>query len=104
MIMIHSDNHGLVLPPRVAQHQFVIVPIIYKEDSEEEFNHKAQELAKVLRLAGMRVFVDDRETHNPGFKFHDSELKGIPVRIELGKQDMKKQEVRVVVRHDGRKF
>lgn len=104
MIMIHSDDVGLVLPPKVAQTQIVIVPIRYKSDDPTLLNEKAEELAKKLRQAGMRVVVDSSETHNPGFKFASWEVKGIPARLELGMKDYEKEEVRVAVRHSGKKF
>lgn len=104
MIMIHSDNKGLVLPPKVAQIQVVIVPIIFKGDDHKAFNEKAWELKQALTKKGLRVHVDDRENHNPGFKFNAWELKGVPVRLELGGKDMKNQEVKAVIRHSGQKF
>lgn len=104
MIMIHSDNDGLVLPPRVAITQFLLVPILYKDDDTKAMNDKCHDLAKILSDKGLRVKVDDRDTHNPGFKFHDQELKGTPVRIELGRKDMLKEEVKIVVRHNKHKF
>jgi len=104
MIMIHSDDTGLVLPPKVAQTQIVIVPIRYKNDDPTLLNDKAEELAGKLRQAGMRVVVDSSETHNPGFKFAAWEVKGIPARLELGMKDYEKEEVRVAVRHSNKKF
>ena len=102
--MIHSDDVGLVLPPKVAQTQIVIVPIRYKNDDPTLLNDKAEELAAKLRQAGMRVVVDSSETHNPGFKFAAWEVKGIPARLELGMKDYEKEEVRVAVRHSNKKF
>jgi prolyl-tRNA synthetase len=72
--MIHSDNKGLVLPPKVAQFQFVIIPIRFKQDDPKLINEKAHELAKALTEAGCRVKVDDTDIHNPGFKFNQYEL------------------------------
>jgi len=82
----------------------VIIPIIYKNDDPKILEEKAREIGKQLREAGLRVNVDDRPNHNPGFKFNDWELKGTPVRIELGMKDFGKSEVRVAVRHSGKKF
>lgn len=103
MIMIHSDNTGIVLPPKVAQTQVVIVPIFFKGDDVEALKDKAHELAAQLKEAGVRTVVDDSETHNPGYKFNQWEVKGTPVRLELGKKDMEKSEVKCVVRHNGEK-
>jgi len=103
MIMNHSDNKGLVLPPKVAQWQVVIIPIHFKE-SEEEYKQlklKAHELNKHLEENNIRSFVDDRETKKPGFKFNEWELKGIPIRIEIGPKDYQKQSV-MMARRDER--
>ena len=104
MIMIHSDNKGLVLPPRVAQTQVVIIPIFFKGVANKEITDKVHELASKLRESGIRVAVDDNPHHNPGFKYNHWELKGVPLRIELGSKDLANQEVRVAVRHSGEKF
>jgi len=99
MVMIHSDDKGLVLPPRVAPLHVVIVPI-YKKDageSEEDLTKKkkrilmaADEVAASLKQAGLKVKVDDRENYNPGWKFNHWELKGVPLRFELGMMDIEK--------------
>lgn len=81
MIMVHGDNNGLVLPPRVAPLQAVIVPIFGKDNSG--VNKVAPELLKVLQDAGVRVKYDDRDNYNPGWKYNHWELKGIPIRIEV---------------------
>lgn len=104
MIMIHSDNKGLVLPPKVAQNQIVIVPIFSKGDDIAGINSKAHEIAAGLKQSGLRATVDDRDTHNPGFKFAHWELRGTPIRIELGKRDIAKNEVRVCLRFNDEKF
>ena len=103
MIMIHSDNKGLVLPPRVAQIQVVIVPILNKGDDAQALTKTINDVYAGLKKAGVRVHVDDRDNYNPGFKFNHWELRGVPIRIEVGKKDMEKQEVRVVRRDDGSK-
>ena len=104
MIMIHSDNTGVVLPPRVAQVQVVIIPILFKNDDGKKIVDKAHELAKELKASGIRVQVDDRENHNPGFKFNNWEVKGTPIRIEVGAKDLANNEVKVAIRHNGEKF
>jgi prolyl-tRNA synthetase len=102
--MIHSDNTGVVLPPRVAQVQVVIIPILFKNDDSKAIVGRAWELAKELKAAGIRVQVDDRENHNPGFKFANWEVKGTPIRLEIGTKDLEKSEVKVAIRHSGEKF
>jgi len=104
MIMIHSDNIGVVLPPRVAQTQIVIIPILYKNDDSKALLDKAYELSKLLKASGIRIAVDDRDNHNPGFKFNSWEVKGTPVRLELGAKDFQNGEVKVAIRHNGEKF
>ncbi len=86
VILAHGDDQGLVLPPRLAPIQVVIVPIGRGEDGEAT-RAKAVELADQLREAGVRVEVDDRDA-SPGFKFNDWELKGVPLRVELGVRDL----------------
>jgi prolyl-tRNA synthetase len=88
LIMAHSDNNGLVLPPNLAPIQVVIVPI-YK--SQEEFaavSEAASRMKKELEDAGLSVKFDDRDTHKPGFKFAEYELKGVPVRLAVGPRDV----------------
>lgn len=101
--MIHSDNKGLVLPPRVAQIQVVLVPIVYKDDDAAAITAKLEEVYSSLKKAGIRVYLDDRENYNPGWKFNHWEVKGVPIRIELGKKDFEAQEVRTVRRDTGEK-
>ncbi len=90
IIMTHGDDHGLVLPPRLAPHQVVIVPI-YRKDKEKEVVMEAVErLNKELIAADIRVKVDRREGLTPGFKYNDWEMRGVPVRLEVGPRDVKK--------------
>ncbi len=100
MIMIHGDDKGLVLPPRVAPIQAVIVPIYYDSDAESLVMAKAAELRDALSGAGVRAHVDSREGLTPGFKFNDWELRGVPVRIEVGPKDIESGEAVVVTRHN----
>ena len=99
MIMVHSDNKGLVLPPYVASTQFVIIPI-YSKDNRTQITDKANEIADQLKKAGLRVAVDD-SNKKPGFKFNEWELKGTPVRIEFGSKDFEAEQVTVAIRHEG---
>jgi prolyl-tRNA synthetase len=87
LIMAHSDDDGLVLPPMLAPHQVVIVPI-YKGDNQELLKAKCNEIKSKLQKAGIRVKVDDRDTHSPGWKFAEYELKGVPIRLALGGRDL----------------
>jgi len=93
IIMTHGDDQGLILPPRLAPYQVVLVPI-FKSDSEsgsvlEVVNRVHQE----LKAAGIRVKVDDRTEVTPGFKFNDWEMRGVPLRIEIGPKDVEKGSV-----------
>lgn len=88
LIMAHSDDHGLVLPPKLAPIQVVIIPI-YKND--EQYNSvcaKAREIKEKLEKKGFLVKLDDRDTHKPGWKFNEYEFKGVPVRIAIGPRDV----------------
>ena len=98
--MAHGDDRGLRLPPRLAPHQVVIVPIARADDEPGVHAHAAT-VADELRAAGVRVRVDDRPELRPGFKFHESELKGVPVRIEIGSRDIAAGAVTVVRRDSG---
>ncbi|EEP75541.1 prolyl-tRNA synthetase [Uncinocarpus reesii 1704] len=88
MVMVHSDNRGLVLPPRVADIQTVIVPVGLTaktpDDVRSSINAEIEHLRSVLEAAGVRAEVDKREGYSPGWKFNDWELKGIPLRLEFG--------------------
>ena len=87
VIMTHGDDKGLVLPPRLAPYQVVIVPI-GRGDQAEQVLPAATELAGRLRRAGIRTHVDNRPQLSPGFKFNDWELRGVPIRLELGPRDL----------------
>ena len=88
LIMTHSDDNGLVLPPKLAPIQVVIVPIYKGVDQLEAISEKVNPLVKELRAKGITVKYDDRDTHKPGFKFNEYELKGVPVRIAIGQRDL----------------
>jgi prolyl-tRNA synthetase len=88
IIMVHGDDQGLILPPRLAPHQAVLVPI-YKNDLERgPVLETVERLKQDLLAAGVRLRVDDRDGLTPGFKFHDWELRGVPLRIEVGPKDV----------------
>jgi prolyl-tRNA synthetase len=98
VVMTHGDDKGLVLPPRVAPYQVVIVPIGRKEQGEQAAA-KARELGAALKAAGIRVHVDDnRPQLSPGFKFNDWEMRGVPVRLELGMRDVENGVVTLALR------
>jgi prolyl-tRNA synthetase len=102
LIMTHGDDSGLILPPRVAPHQVVIVPIPpRKGDWNEQVLPKARELQAQLRAAGLRVHLDARDTQQPGFKYADWEMRGVPLRLEIGPKDIEKDQC-VLVRRDSR--
>jgi prolyl-tRNA synthetase len=102
LVMTHGDDSGLILPPKVAPYQVVIVPIPpRKGDWTEAVLPKAREVQAALRGAGIRVHLDDRDQQQPGFKFADWEMRGVPLRLEIGPKDIEKEQV-VLVRRDTR--
>jgi len=103
MIMVHGDDKGLVLPPKVAPIQVVIIPIYYSQDDAKKVIEKAKEIEKELTEKSLRVKVDKRDELTPGFKFHDWELKGIPLRIEIGPKDIAKHKVVIAKRYNQEK-
>ena len=100
MFAIHSDEKGLILPPKVAINQIAIVPILF-DDSKAQVLKKANEISN--KLSKFNAFVDEREGYNPGFKFNDWEMKGVPLRIEIGPKDLKNNQVVVARRDNGKK-
>jgi prolyl-tRNA synthetase len=88
LIMTHSDDNGLVLPPKLAPIQVVIVPIYKGMEQLDAISKKVLPLVTELRAKGISVKYDDRDTHKPGFKFNEYELKGVPVRIAIGQRDL----------------
>lgn len=108
MVMIHSDNKGLVIPPRVSQYQCVVLPVgITAKTSDEQriaIHQAAKKVEDRLHTAKIRVFGDYNDNYTPGWKFAQYELKGVPLRIELGPKDMSNEQVTVVRRNDSRKY
>ncbi|WP_047246094.1 proline--tRNA ligase [Maribacter thermophilus] len=88
LVMTHSDDNGLVLPPKLAPIQVVIVPIYKGLEQLETISEKVMPFVKELREKGISVKYDDRDTQKPGFKFNEYELKGVPIRLAIGKRDM----------------
>jgi prolyl-tRNA synthetase len=102
LIMTHGDDSGLILPPRVAPYQVVIVPIPpRKGDWTEQVLPRAREVLASLRAAGVRAHLDDRDQFQVGFKYADWEMRGVPLRLELGPKDIEKSQC-VLVRRDTR--
>ena len=98
VIMVHGDDNGLVLPPRVAPIQCVIIPIWRGKDPHDEIVSAANQLRDRLVKTGLSVKVDDRDNVNPGFKYNEWELLGVPLRLELGPRDLEKNSVMTVKR------
>lgn len=107
MVMTHSDNNGLVLPPRVASVQVVIVPvgITAKTSAEDEaaIYAKCNEVCQTLTAAGIRAKADLRDNYTPGWKFNNWELKGVPIRFEIGPKELQSKETRAAIRFSGEK-
>ena len=99
LIMTHSDDQGLVVPPRLAPDQAMIVPIYRSDEERTAVLDASAKLKSSLKEAGVRCRVDDREQYKPGFKFNEWELKGVPLRIELGPRDLKENKA-VLARRD----
>ena len=100
VIMTHGDDSGLILPPRIAPHQVVIVPIPRGDWRETVLPH-AERIRGELEARGVRVMLDDREEHSPGWKYAEWEMRGVPLRLEIGPRDVKKEQV-MLVRRDTR--
>jgi prolyl-tRNA synthetase len=97
VLVMHGDDHGVILPPRIAPIQVIVIPIPYKGKAEL-VNKECSEAAQGLRKKGFRVEVDTREGITPGSKYFDWELRGIPIRVEIGPRDIEKGEATVVRR------
>lgn len=108
IIMTHGDDNGLIMPPRLAPYQTVIVPIYRKDDEKGPVMEAVTRLEKELQALGVRVKVDDRDNLSPGFKFNDWELRGVPTRIEIGPRDVANNSVALARRdvpgRDGKQF
>jgi prolyl-tRNA synthetase len=98
LVMAHSDDDGLILPPRIAPMQVVIVPIYKGEDSRALIDAKAQELVNSFKAAGIRVKFDDNDNSRPGWKFAEYEMKGVPIRIAIGLRDLENNVVELARR------
>ena len=98
LVMTHSDDHGLVLPPKLAPYQVVIVPIYKGEEELKEISQQALAIKADLEKIGVTVKFDNRDTHKPGWKFSEYEFKGVPLRIAIGPRDLKNRTVELARR------
>ena len=98
LIMAHSDDDGLVLPPKLAPIQVVIVPIYFNQEQLDQISEVVEPILKALRANGISAQFDTRDTHKPGWKFAEYELKGVPVRLAIGPKDLEKGTIEVVRR------
>ncbi len=103
LVMTHGDDRGLIMPPKLAPIQVVFVPIYRSDDEKSAVLAQCQKLLGEAKAAGLRVHLDDRDQMRPGWKFAQWELKGVPLRIELGPRDLQKQQVTLVSRLGGQK-
>ena len=98
LVMTHSDDKGLVLPPKLAPFQVVIVPIYKSEEQQNEINSKILEIKESLEKRGITVKYDNRDTHKPGWKFAEYEMKGVPIRLAIGMRDIENNTIEVARR------
>lgn len=103
LIMSHGDDKGLILPPRIAPYQIVIVPIYRDDESKTAVMGYIEKLTAGLENACLRYHLDRRETLSPGFKFNDWEMKGVPLRLEIGPRDVQEDKVVLARRDTGEK-
>ncbi|MEM4246560.1 MAG: His/Gly/Thr/Pro-type tRNA ligase C-terminal domain-containing protein, partial [Candidatus Bathyarchaeia archaeon] len=101
LVMVHGDDKGLILPPMVAPTQLILIPIFYSTEDKERVMRKSFELVGMLEEAGVRCEIDDRSEYTPGWKFNQWEMKGVPVRVELGPKDLQEGVVTVARRDTG---
>jgi prolyl-tRNA synthetase len=100
-ILSHGDDRGLVLPPKIAPTQVVIIPIFYKETDLKDISDEARHISSQLEKIEIRTLIDDRAQYTPGWKYHEWEMKGVPLRVEIGPKDIQGKQV-TVVRRDTR--
>lgn len=103
LIMVHGDDKGLILPPKISPTQVIIVPI-YKDKSKEVVKQKAYELEKKLKDFNIRAFTDDRDEYTSGWKFNDWEMKGVPLRANIGLRDIQDNQVELIRRDTKERF
>lgn len=103
MVMVHGDDKGILIPPKIAPIKVVIIPIYYSKKQKNRIFKKCLEIKSLLERNDIEVYFDDREEYTPGWKFNEHELKGIPLRIEIGENEIKKDFVTIVRRDNGKK-
>ncbi|KAJ6798553.1 proline--tRNA ligase, cytoplasmic isoform X1 [Iris pallida] len=103
MVMVHGDDKGLVLPPKVASVQAIVIPVPYKDANTEAIFEACRSTVRTLNEAGFRAEDDLRDNYSPGWKYSHWEMKGVPLRIEIGPKDLANNQVRVVRRDNGSK-
>ncbi|MBN2282174.1 MAG: proline--tRNA ligase [Candidatus Marinimicrobia bacterium] len=103
LVMAHGDDKGLILPPKVAPYQVVIIPIYKKEEDRSAILEKLSQIASDLESKNIRVKIDDNTQQSPGWKFNQYEMQGVPVRMEMGPKDLEKGHVVIVRRDTGKK-
>ena len=104
LIMVHGDDKGLKLPPKIAPIQVVMIPIYKNKEQKNAVLEKLNSYKKILNDAGVRIYIDDDDSKRPGWKYNEWELKGVPVRIALGFRDLQKQQVECFRRDTGEKI
>lgn len=103
LVMTHGDDKGLIMPPKIAHTHVVIIPIFYKPQEKKKVLKKAKAVKKKLEKE-LKIILDDRTEYTPGWKFNEWELKGIPLRIEIGPRDIQKKQAVIVRRDNGKKI
>ena len=103
LIMVHGDDKGLILPPKISPTQVIIVPI-YKDESKEIVKQKAYELENKLKDSNIRAYTDDRDEYTSGWKFNEWEMKGVPLRVNIGIRDIREEQVELIRRNTRERF
>ena len=103
LIMVHGDDKGLILPPKISPTQIIIVPI-YKDESKEIVKEKAYELENKLKDSNIRAYTDDRDEFTSGWKFNEWEMKGVPLRVNIGIRDIREEQVELIRRDTRERF
>lgn len=104
MIMVHGDDKGLIIPPKVAPIQVVCIPIFYKEEETETILEEVERVRETLLESGVRAEVDIRREYTPGWKFNEWELRGVPLRVEIGPRDVREGKVTLARRDTGERI
>ena len=94
MVMVHGDDKGLVLPPKVSEVQVIVIPVTFKDADVEEIMNACSTTVETLKGLGVRVEADLRKNYSPGWKYSYWEMKGVPLRIEIGPKDLANNQVR----------